>query len=261
MKKTIAIMLLLAMGSMSLTACSSSGNDETTADHEATAGESGDPDVTVGPEDTEAPSDNDYGYPDSIACDVEPSTWSVVNGGYRLAVPGVYEDAMFGPENMYFNYQWYKPDEDTTIYFYVTWGSWLEEKPSWYESDSYTYSLEDVPEYLRPDLNKVFDGPGHVDHSNPFTDTNTDYTTLSEERVIVGDNEFIRREMSAYGHGYFLESNVYYTVCYGLSDHPDGSGINEKVPFFVIAVSADDSEETRQIMNDTIDYAITHFYS
>lgn len=64
--------------------------------------------------------------------------------------------------------------------------------------------------------------------------------------------------MKAYGYGYQRENTLYYSIYYGLLEYDKGTGETAEMPFFVIALSTNESDEARTIMNDTVDYAIEH---
>ncbi|MBP5491447.1 MAG: hypothetical protein J6Y08_01245 [Clostridiales bacterium] len=260
MKKTLTAILILAISTMSFTACGTTGKGEATL--EKTSKEN----ISVSEEDPDeeesidssSASDvlgvqNEYGYPESVASDEAPKPWYVYADEFMLSVPGVYKDAGINPGSFSTHYLSYEKD-DFEVYFYSMCQYWTETKPDWMDSETYDKSLKDAPEFLKDCLLDVFENYGAIDHISPFTKTNTDYTIYDESIVTIDGRDYIRQEVMAYGHGFGKENTMYYTIYYGLMDlEYEGS-----VPFFAVAMSLSGSDEARRIMNDTVDYAMQH---
>ena len=187
----------------------------------------------------------------------EPGMWRHETDGFTMAIPACFETDLFGPTSMrYTYYQSYRVDDDTKYWMYTYFTSWADEAPSWMETDNYSQSLDDIPGYMVPFVIDTFSIPGIIDGHSPFSDISTEFTIDDEQYVEIDGEQYIRHEGSATANAYGLENTIYFTIYYGVYEF----SYDDK-PFFCIVMTTDGSDEAREYINETCDYAMTYFYT
>ena len=199
---------------------------------------------------------------DNTLFEEEPYVRRHSEDGFMIAVPTCFEmDYLRVRGCPYDKYISYQLDEDTKIWLHSEVGGWTEEAPPWMETDNYTRSLEDVPGFMLTRVLDSFYGPGRVDGNFPFMENTTVFNIEDDRYVEIGGTQFIRQEGSATASAYGVEATVYFTVYYGLYERTNSDGTTVYPPFFFIMSTSDGSDEARQYVRETCDYAMTYFYT
>lgn len=266
MRKNSVLAVITAAAAL-LCSCGSGDNGSqaettaatTTAAAETTTAETEEPAETETPAESEAaPQGNDYDYPESIMSENAPYARYVSTGGaLKAVIPGIYDDTL--ARGGYADYLKFERN-DNKYFMYIEGAAWTTEVPEWMDAETMSYTLDDVPSFMFSSFVDLLDGgPFNVNHSSPFG-MKTEITLESDEHIEIDGTEFIRQSGTAHGEKYGKPGDAYFTVYYGISDHSFSTIEGNKVynPFMVIAFSGDLSDEGRQIVKDSADYAMTH---
>ena len=266
--KRISVLSMMIAAAALLCSCGSGNNGSVSAD--TTAATSAETTTSVeektsAENETEEQTENEqtaqgnFDYPESIMS-ANPPYPRNNNKGENLvaAIPGIYDDHLIrGGTSNYMKFE----KDDNTYFMYVTSAGWTTDVPPWMEADSLNYTLDEAPAFMYSTFIEVLDdGPFMVNHTSPFSMTKTEVTVDTDEHIEIDGKDFIRQSGIAHGEKYGQEGTAYFTVYYGISDvnFTTINGENVYDPYMVIAFTGDLSDEGKQIVNVSADYAMTH---